>query len=221
MSADDVEQLLQNNRAWAQRTTEADPDSFKRTAAGQTPRYMWIGCADSRVPPNTIVDLAPGEIFVHRNIGNVVAHSDLNCLSAIQFGVDVLRARHLIICGHYDCGGVRAATTETGPDLVDHWIRPIKEIRDRYETHLCDIDDEERRVDRLCELNVVGQVRNACRLAPIRDAWARAQRLTLHGFIYCVRRGLLHNLHVSISSGDEAELVAEPRGLVPRQIERA
>jgi carbonic anhydrase len=194
-----LEHLFANNRKWAKRITERDPRFFDTLAHQQSPRYLWIGCADSRVPANEIVDLLPGELFVHRNVANVVVHTDLNCLSVIQYAVDVLAVEHVIVCGHYGCGGVRAALANASLGLIDNWLRHVQDIRDRHTTEIDEAGDEPARVDRLCELNVVAQVRNVCQTTIVQDAWRRAQTLTVHGWIYSLQDGLLRDLHVSES----------------------
>jgi len=191
--------LLQNNARWAQRVRDRDPEFFQRLAGQQSPQYLWIGCSDSRVPANEIVDLPPGEVFVHRNIGNVVVHSDLNCLSVLQFAIDVLRVRHVIVCGHYRCSGVRAALDRERHGLVDNWLRHIQDVREKYAGQLDKIDNGEARAAKLCELNVIEQVNNVARTHVVLDAWSRGQALSVHGWIYDVTDGLLRDLNVTIS----------------------
>jgi len=192
-----IKDLFDNNRAWAARVTRQDPEFFLRLSAQQAPRYLWIGCADSRVPANEIVGLAPGEMFVHRNIANVVVHADLNCLSVLQFAVDVLKVRHVIVCGHYGCGGVRAALRDDRLGLVDNWLRHVQDVRWKHQQELERIGGEDERQNRLCELNVVEQVVNVSQTTIVRDAWARGQQLEIHGWIYDLRDGLLRDLEVS------------------------
>lgn len=192
--------LFDKNRAWAERTTAQDPDFFARLARQQSPEYLWIGCADSRVPANEIVDLAPGELFVHRNVANVVVHSDLNCLSVLQFAVDVLRVRHVIVCGHYGCGGVRAALENARHGLIDNWLRHIQDVARKHANELAELPDGARRVDRLCELNVREQAANVGETTIVQDAWARGQDLTIHGWVYGLADGRLRDLGVSLSS---------------------
>jgi carbonic anhydrase len=192
----ELQELFRNNRAWAERIRRADPHFFEKLVHQQSPRYLWIGCSDSRVPANEIVGLLPGELFVHRNIGNLVVHTDLNCLSVLQFAVDVLKVRHVIICGHYGCSGVRAAVMQERHGLVDNWLRHIQDVREQHLEGLESLAEAER-VDRLCELNVVEQVSNVCRTTIIEDAWARGQPLTVHGLIYGIQDGLLRDLQVS------------------------
>lgn len=198
-ASEELTPLLQNNARWAQRVRERDPQFFNRLAHQQSPQYLWIGCSDSRVPANEIVDLPPGEVFVHRNIGNVVVHSDLNCLSVLQFAVDVLKVRHVIVCGHYRCSGVRAALEQERHGLVDNWLRHIQDVREKYSAELGKIDKGETRAARLCELNVIEQVANIARTHVVLDAWARSQKLAIHGWIYDVSDGLLRDLRVTQS----------------------
>jgi carbonic anhydrase len=208
--------LFDNNRAWAARMRERDPDFFRRLAAQQTPEILWIGCSDSRVPANVIVDLLPGEVFVHRNIANVVVHTDLNCLSVLHYAVEVLRVRHVIVCGHYGCGGVLAALQGARLGLVDHWLRHVEDVRERHRAELDALPDDSARHRRLCELNVVAQVRNACRTPIVRGAWERRQDLSVHGWIYGIEDGLLRDLGVCVSSAEEADArLAEPLRPLP------
>jgi len=192
-----IKELFDNNRAWASRVTRQDPEFFMRLSAQQAPLYLWIGCADSRVPANEIVGLAPGEMFVHRNIANVVVHADLNCLSVLQFGVDVLKVQHVVVCGHYGCGGVGAALRDDRLGLVDNWLRHVQDVRWKHQQELENIPSEDGRHNRLCELNVMEQVVNVSQTTIVRDAWARGQPLEVHGWIYDLRDGLLRDLKVS------------------------
>ena len=194
-----IKELFDNNRAWASRVTRQDPEFFLRLSAQQAPRYLWIGCADSRVPANEIVGLAPGEMFVHRNIANVVVHADLNCLSVLQFAVDVLKVQHVIVAGHYGCGGVLAALRDDRLGLVDNWLRHVQDVRWKHQRELERISSEDDRHHRLCELNVIEQVLNVSQTTIVRDAWARGQALEVHGWIYDLRDGLLRDLKVSTS----------------------
>ena len=194
----DLSHLLANNRAWAQDVSRHDPEFFRRLARQQAPEYLWIGCSDSRVPANQIVGLLPGEMFVHRNVANVVVHTDLNCLSAIHFAVQVLKVRHIIVCGHYGCGGVLAALRGERLGLVDNWLRHIEDVRDKHRTALDALADEPARHDRLCELNVMEQVINASHTTVVHDAWDRGQPVTIHGWIYGLRDGLVRDLNVSV-----------------------
>ena len=198
-----LEHLLENNRLWASDMTRSDPRFFERLAAQQAPQYLWIGCSDSRVPANQIVGLPPGEMFVHRNVANVVVHTDLNCLSTIQFAIDVLRVRHIVVCGHYGCGGVRAAMGNAELGLIDNWLRSIKDIYQQHRVALDAIADEAKRVDRLCELNVMQQVANVCHTTIVQSAWRHGAELSVHGFIYDIHDGLLRDLGLSITSADQ------------------
>jgi carbonic anhydrase len=187
--------LFENNHAWARSITRKDPTFFESLSAQQSPKYLWIGCSDSRVPANEIVGLMPGELFVHRNVANVVVPSDLNCLSVLQYAIDVLKVEHVIVCGHYGCGGVRAAYAGATLGLIDNWLRHVQNVRDRHEALIGGAGSEEARVDRLCELNVVEQVRHVCETTIVQDAWRRRQSLAVHGWIYALRDGLLRDLH--------------------------
>ncbi len=196
-------ELFANNRAWADGIVKQHPDFFKKLAAQQAPRYMWIGCADSRVPANEIIGLMPGEIFVHRNVANVVVHTDLNCLSALQYAVDVLKVEHVIVCGHYGCGGVQAAWRQASFGLIDNWLRHVRDVAEKYEEDIAARPDEDTRVDRLCELNVIEQVLHVARTTIVLDAWKRGQPLTLHGWVYRLQSGLLKEIGVCLSSEQE------------------
>jgi carbonic anhydrase len=205
----DVESLLENNRQWSARMRREDPGFFTRLAAAQAPKYLWIGCSDSRVPANQIIGLLPGEIFVHRNVANVVVHADLNCLSVLQFAVDVLAVEHVIVTGHYGCGGVAAAIGDRRLGLVDNWLRHVQDVQRKYEALLGDTPPA-RRHDRLCELNVIEQVNNVCQTTVVQDAWARGQRVVVHGFVYSLADGLLRDLGASITGpGRIAETLRE------------
>ncbi len=201
-----LSQLFANNRAWAEELARREPDFFPRLARQQTPQYLWIGCSDSRVPANQIVGLLPGEMFVHRNVANVVVHSDLNCLSALQFAVEALRVRHVIVCGHYGCGGVLAALRDERLGLIDNWLRHVQDVRSKHHARLTGLATEKERHDRLCELNVVEQVVNVCHTTVVREAWARGQELTVHGWIYALGDGLLRDLGMCVTT--EAEMTA-------------
>jgi carbonic anhydrase len=194
-----LKQLFDNNRTWAAETTRQDPEFFRRLSAQQSPHYLWIGCSDSRVPANQIVGLVPGEMFVHRNVANVVVHTDLNCLSAIQFAVEVLRVEHIIVCGHYSCGGVLAALQDQKLGLIDNWLRHVQDVRAKHRAKLDALQSEKQRHDRLCELNVIEQVTNVSQTSIVRDAWERGQNLTVHGWIYDLSDGLLRDLGVSVA----------------------
>ncbi len=192
--------LFENNRQWAARVCWANPDFFATLAKQQKPEMLWIGCADSRVPANEIVGLMPGELFVHRNVANLVVHTDVNCLSTIQYAVEVLQVRHIIVCGHYGCGGVRAAMDRCPHGLVDNWLSHIRDISRRRRAELQALGDDEARFDRLCEMNVEEQVLNVGRATPVQDAWARGQSLHVHGWIYRLSDGLLRDQGLSIAS---------------------
>jgi len=191
--------LFANNRTWAAAMTHQDPEFFKRLAQQQAPQYLWIGCSDSRVPANQIVGLMPGEMFVHRNVANVVAHTDLNCLSTIQFAVEVLRVHHIVVCGHYGCGGVLAALRGEKLGLVDNWLQHVRDLRLRHDQHLATLPSDKERHERLCELNVLEQVCNVSQTTIVRDAWQRGQELAVHGWIYDIRDGLLRDLNVCVT----------------------
>ena len=198
-----LDELFERNRAWATATVADDPDFFTRLAEQQSPEYVWIGCSDSRVPANQIVGLQPGDVFVHRNVANVVVHTDLNCLSVLQYAIEVLRVRHVIVCGHYGCGGVAAAFHGSRHGLIDNWLRHVADVADKHADELAALA-EERRLDRLCELNVAEQVENVCRTTIVEDAWAREQPLTVHGVVYGLEDGLLRDLRVSTSAAASA-----------------
>lgn len=201
-------QLFTQNRAWSEKIRKEDPAFFEKLSHQQSPNYLWIGCSDSRVPANQIVDMMPGELFVHRNVANVVVHSDLNCLSTIQFSVEVLKVKHIIICGHYGCGGVKAALTGQRMGLVDNWIAHVRDVREKHKELLANTP-ESQRWDRLCELNVIEQAVNVCHTNVVQDAWAASQELTIHGWIYGVGDGLLHDLRVCVSSPAELAVYQE------------
>ena len=195
-----LKHLLDSNRAWAQAEVKGDPEYFTRLANQQSPQYLWIGCSDSRVPANQVIDMAPGEVFVHRNIANVVVHTDLNCLSVIQFAVDILKVRHIILCGHYGCSGVHAAMTKHRIGLSDNWLRHVQDVAAKHGGELDKVVEEERRHRRLCELNAREQVENIAGCTAVQEAWERGQPLEVHGWIYDLRDGLIHDLNVSRSS---------------------
>ncbi len=200
-----LKQLFDNNRAWAAEMTRQDPDFFRRMSTQQSPHYLWIGCSDSRVPANQVAGLVPGEMFVHRNVANVVVHTDLNCLSAIQFAVDVLHIEHIIVCGHYSCGGILAALQDNKLGLIENWLRHVQDVRAKHRAELDALDTEKKQHDRLCELNVIEQVINLSRTTVVRDAWSRGQALTVHGWIYDLSDGLLRDMDVSVASEQEVE----------------
>ena len=194
-----LDHLKANNRAWAERMISADADFFKRLERQQAPEYLWIGCSDSRVPANEIVDLAPGELFVHRNVANLAPPQDANYLSVLQFAVDVLKVKHVIVVGHYGCGGVRAAVDSKRLGLVDRWLHPIREVFNEHRAELDAIVDQPARLNRLCELNVIRQVRNVASDVIVQGAWARGQELHVHGWVYSLANGLVTDLNVTIS----------------------
>ena len=194
----ELAELFERNRAWAAEMVAGDPDFFTGLAEQQTPAYVWIGCSDSRVPANQIVGLQPGDVFVHRNVGNVVVHTDLNCLSVLQYAIDVLGVEHVIVCGHYGCGGVAAALHGARHGLIDNWLRHVTDVAEKHAAALASLP-EEQRLDRLCELNVAEQVVNVCQTTIVEDAWARGQPLTVHGVVYGLEDGLLRDLRVSAS----------------------
>ena len=194
-----LQHLLDNNRQWAGRILQSDPEFFARLARQQSPRYLWIGCSDSRVPANEIVDLPPGELFVHRNVANVVVHTDLNCLSVMQFAVDVLEVEHIIVCGHYGCSGVRAALSKQRLGLSDNWLRHVQDVREQHGAQLEALSPLAMRESRLCELNVLEQVTHVCQSSIVRDAWERRQALEIHGWIYGLNNGLVRDLEYTVS----------------------
>lgn len=195
--------LFDANRRWAADSVSADPEYFARLEAIQAPEYLWIGCSDSRVPANQVVGLLPGDVFVHRNVANVVVHADLNCLSVLQFAVDVLRVRHVIVCGHYGCGGVLAAMRGDKLGLVDNWLRHVQDVRNKFLTELAGLPDDVARHRRLCELNVVEQVVNVCQTTVVQDAWARGHSVSVHGWIYGLEDGLLRDVGLTVTQADE------------------
>lgn len=198
----DLKQLFDNNRAWARDMTSRDASFFLRLSQQQSPQYLWIGCADSRVPANEIVGLLPGELFVHRNVANVVVHSDLNCLTVMQFAVDVLKVRHIIVCGHYGCSGVQASLSSRKIGLADNWLRHVQDVRQKHEARIAAVP-EAARCDRLCELNVIEQVVNVNHTTVVRDARERGQQVTVHGVIYGLRDGLLNDLKITVNHDEE------------------
>jgi carbonic anhydrase len=195
--------LLENNRDWAYRMRLEDPEFFKRLSQQQAPKYLWIGCSDSRVPANQIVGLSPGEVFVHRNIANVVVHTDLNCLSVMQFAIDLLKVEHILIVGHYGCSGVHAALTGTRVGLADNWLRHVADVAAKHARLLETVELDAMRHARLCELNVIEQVANVCQATVVQDAWARGQPLRIHGLIYGLHDGVVRRLGLHVSNADE------------------
>lgn len=198
-----IDDLFENNRLWAMDELEKDPEYFQDLARQQSPKYLWIGCSDSRVPANEIVGLRPGDIFVHRNVSNLVVHSDLNCLAVIQYAVDVLKVRHIIVCGHYGCGGIAAAISHEEHGLIDNWLLHVRDLSHRFEFELSTIKDEQSRFDRLCELNVTAQAINVGSTTIVRDAWRRKQELTIHAVVYSIHDGLLKDLGSTMSNQEE------------------
>ena len=198
-----VKILLDHNKKWAAERRERDPEYFSRLVGLQTPEYLWIGCADSRVPANVITGLQPGEVFVHRNVANLVVHTDLNCLSVMQFAVDILKVRHVIVCGHYGCSGVQAVFRRARLGLSDNWLRHVQDVRQKHEPRLARAGGDAEASNRLCELNVIEQVTNVCHTTIVRDAWERGQELTVHGWIYGLQNGLLRDLNVTVADFQE------------------
>jgi carbonic anhydrase len=200
-----LEHLFAQNRAWADAIRARDPDFFRKLSQQQSPEYLWIGCSDSRVPANEIVNLLPGEMFVHRNIANVVVHTDLNCLSVMQFAVDVLKVKHIIVCGHYGCSGVRAALRGDRIGLADNWLRHVQDVSEKHHASVHAVRGDELRTNLLCELNVIEQVGNVCQTSILRDAWHRGQQVTVHSWIYGLWDGLIRNLGMSVSRLEDME----------------
>ena len=199
--------LFENNKKWASEIRASNPEFFSRLAAQQAPEYLWIGCSDSRVPANEIVGLLPGELFVHRNVGNLVIHTDMNCLSVLQYAVDMLMIKHVIVCGHYGCGGIKAAMESQPHGLVDNWLRHIRDIHHRHHGKLEAISSESGRMSRLCELNAIEQVINVGNTTIIQDAWGRGQKIAIHGWIYDIADGLLKDLNVCVTSRKELDIL--------------
>jgi carbonic anhydrase len=196
--------LFERNRDWADAMTARDPEFFTRLTQQQTPKYLWIGCSDSRVPANEIVDLPPGAMFVHRNVANVVVQTDFNCLSVLQYAIDVLKVEHVIVCGHYGCGGVKAADANSKFGLIDNWLRHIQDVKEKHRACLDALTgDPDYRLDRLCELNVIEQAHNVCETTVVQDAWERGQKVAVHGWIYRLRDGLLRDLDITVTGYDE------------------
>lgn len=198
-----LKHLFQNNQAWAERISARDPEFFLKLSRQQSPEYLWIGCSDSRVPANQIVGLLPGEVFVHRNVANVVVHTDLNCLSVLQFAVDVLRVKHVMVVGHYGCGGVVSALHNERLGLIDNWLRHVQDVRLKHQPMLESLASQSQQADRLCELNVIEQAVNVCQTTVVQEAWARGQAVTIHGWIYSLTDGRLRDLSTCIASQDE------------------
>jgi carbonic anhydrase len=198
----ELQELLDSNKQWADETEVREPGFFSRLLTQQTPQYLWIGCADSRVPANELVNLLPGELFVHRNVANVVVHSDLNCLSVMQYAVDALRVKHIIVVGHSGCGGVRAALLDVRVGLADNWLRHVQDVRNHHQEWLDQLDLQQR-VNALCELNVLEQARNACQTTVVQDAWARGQEVVVHGWVYGLHNGLLEDLQITAAASEQ------------------
>ena len=201
--SDDLQQLIENNARWAQAILEEDPNFFRKLAKQQEPEYLWIGCSDARVPANEIVGMLPGDLFVHRNVANVVLHTDLNCLSVIQYAVDVLKVKHILVTGHYGCGGVRASMRDDQLGLIDGWLRTIRDLYYEHRDHIASFPTEEARLDRMCELNVIQQVANVSHTAIVQNAWHRGQPLSVHGCIYGIKDGIWKDLNVTISGPEQ------------------
>ena len=199
-----IQQLFDNNRAWSERLRQSDPAFFQRLSQQQRPRYLWIGCADSRVPANEIVDLQPGELFVHRNVANLVTHTDMNCLSVMQFAIEVLKIEHVIVCGHYGCSGVSVAMQNQRVGLADNWLRHVQDVHSKHDAHVAMMTEMPRRIDRMCELNVIEQVANVCQTTIVRDAWDRGQSLAVHGWVYGLKDGLVRDLKTTVNKPEQA-----------------
>jgi carbonic anhydrase len=197
--------LFASNRAWATKVAANDPDFFGRLSRQQAPQYLWIGCSDSRVPANQIVGLQPGELFVHRNVANVVVHADLNCLSVLQYAVDALKVKHVIVCGHYGCGGVQAALTDAKFGMIDNWLRHVQDVEQKHRPHISEVSDPGEKLAMLCELNVIEQAMNVARTTVVRDAWDRGQPLSVHGWVYSLQDGLLRDLGVGLTDPADVE----------------
>ena len=210
MERDRMKNLFENNRYWANQIKSEDPLFFEKLSRQQQPEYLWIGCADSRVPANEIVGLLPGELFVHRNVANLVIHTDLNCLSVIQYAVDVLKVKHVIVCGHYGCGGVATAINERPSGLIDNWLLHVKDMYHRNHAMFVDCVDDEHRVNRLCEMNVTEQVNNVCHTGIVQAAWQRGQELNVHGWIYSITDGLLKDLGMTFDAPGQVPAVYRP-----------
>ncbi|PLW82972.1 carbonate dehydratase [Kineobactrum sediminis] len=195
-----IDELFNKNRAWAHSVKTSDPDFFQKLANQQSPEYLWIGCSDSRVPANQIVGLLPGEVFVHRNVANMVVHTDFNCLTVLQYAVDVLQVKHVLVVGHYNCGGVRAAYENRDNGLIDNWLRNVKDVQHRHRRRIAALEDDDARIDLLCELNVMSQASNVCHTTIVQNAWSRGQELSVHGWIYSLKDGLITDLECTVSS---------------------
>ncbi|QIB66655.1 carbonate dehydratase [Kineobactrum salinum] len=209
-----VDELFDNNRAWALSVKTSDPEFFEKLANQQSPEYLWIGCSDSRVPANQIVGLLPGEVFVHRNVANMVVHTDFNCLTVLQYAVDVLQVKHVLVVGHYNCGGVRAAYENRDNGLIDNWLRNIKDVQQRHRRRIAALETDDARVDLLCELNVVSQVSNVCHTTIVQNAWRRGQPLAVHGWIYSLKDGLITDLECTVNGPEQ---ISEVYRMMPDQ----
>jgi len=208
-----LDDLFASNRAWAQSVKTSDPQFFEKLAAQQSPEYLWIGCSDSRVPANQIVGLMPGEVFVHRNVANIVVHTDFNCLTVLQYAIEVLRVKHVLVVGHYGCGGVQAAYENADTGLADNWLRNIKDVQHRHQDELESIEDKQDRLARLCELNVIAQVANVSHTTIVQSAWERGQSLGVHGWVYSLRDGLLRDLNCSVAGVEQIPNAYRVEGL--------
>ncbi|MBT9502552.1 MAG: carbonate dehydratase [Burkholderiaceae bacterium] len=201
----DLQELFDRNQQWADATEAREPGFFTRLLKQQSPQYLWIGCADSRVPANELVNLLPGELFVHRNVANVVVHSDLNCLSVMQFAIDELKVKHIMVVGHSGCGGVKAALTDARVGLVDNWLRHVQDVRNKHWPWLSSLTEQPRQMDALCELNVLEQALNACQTTVVRDAWLRGQQVVVHGWVYGLHNGLLKDMNMTVANAAEVD----------------
>lgn len=202
-----LKNLFENNRAWAQQMKSRQTDFFERLSQQQSPEYLWIGCSDSRLPPNEILGLMPGDLFVHRNVANVVVHTDFNCLSVMEYAIEALKIKHVIICGHYGCGGVQAALRNLELGLIDNWLRHVRDVHGKHEAFLNRVAEEPQRWDRLCELNIVEQVHNVCNTTIVQRAWKSGQQLSIHGWIYSLHDGLLRDLNICTTNAEESEQI--------------
>jgi carbonic anhydrase len=209
-----LKHLFDNNKTWANKIKSDDPEFFTKLSHQQTPQYLWIGCSDSRVAANQIVGLLPGELFVHRNVANIVGHTDFNCLAVLQFAVEVLRVKHVIVCGHYGCGGVKAAMENKAHGLIDNWLRNIKDVYQRHRAKFDAIQDDQKKLDLLCELNVIDQVANVCHTTIVQDAWRRGQELAVHSWIYSIENGLLKDLDHCVTGIEQIPMIYRSSDLV-------
>jgi carbonic anhydrase len=206
-----LKKIFEQNKKWAKKVKDSEPDFFKKLSEQQSPEYLWIGCADSRVPANQIIDMLPGQVFVHRNIANIVVHTDLNCLSVIQYAVEILRIKHIIVCGHYGCGGIQAAWENKEHGLIDNWLRNIKDVQRFHQIELSKLQMEKEKVNRLCELNVIEQVVNVCQTTIVQAAWKLKQDLAVHGWIYSIEDGILKDLNICVTNPNEIPNTLESR----------